>query len=186
MTALAGSSAQLDVPPSFNDGAIVDSGGGSPAMAQLLVRNVDEETVAWLKARAAAQGHIDRPQADFTARGAEKLASARALGADEALDHDAEDVAARTRYLTAKKGVEVVFEHVGGHRVTECDGAVAVTIGVPTGVGGSTDGGICDWLGAYSFGIPAGFNWTLFSLMITRSFKLSLQYSSDYFLKYSA
>ena len=26
-------------------------------MAQLLVRNVDEETVAWLKARAAAHGH---------------------------------------------------------------------------------------------------------------------------------
>jgi plasmid stability protein len=29
---------------------------GGAAMAQLLVRNVDEETVAWLKARAAAHG----------------------------------------------------------------------------------------------------------------------------------
>ncbi len=49
-----------------------------------------------------------------TARGAEKLARARALGADETIDHEADDVAARVRALTAKKGVEVVFEHVGG------------------------------------------------------------------------
>jgi len=49
-----------------------------------------------------------------TARGAAKLERARALGADEVLDHEAEDVAARVRALTARKGVEVVFEHVGG------------------------------------------------------------------------
>jgi NADPH:quinone reductase-like Zn-dependent oxidoreductase len=49
-----------------------------------------------------------------TARGDAKLERARALGADEVLDHEAEDVAAGVRALTAKKGVEVVFEHVGG------------------------------------------------------------------------
>ncbi|HTR98016.1 MAG TPA: zinc-binding dehydrogenase [Candidatus Acidoferrales bacterium] len=39
---------------------------------------------------------------------------ARALGALEVIDHAHEDVAARVRALTQRKGVEVVFEHVGG------------------------------------------------------------------------
>ena len=38
----------------------------------------------------------------------------RALGAHEVIDHAREDVAARVRELTGRKGVEVVFEHVGG------------------------------------------------------------------------
>jgi NADPH:quinone reductase-like Zn-dependent oxidoreductase len=49
-----------------------------------------------------------------TARGAERLERVRALGAHEVVDHAAEDVGARVRELTGKKGVEVVFEHVGG------------------------------------------------------------------------
>jgi NADPH:quinone reductase-like Zn-dependent oxidoreductase len=49
-----------------------------------------------------------------TAGGPAKLERLRALGAHEAIDHAAEDVQARVRELTAKKGVEVVFEHVGG------------------------------------------------------------------------
>jgi len=43
-----------------------------------------------------------------------KLARARALGADETIDHAKEDVGRAARALTGKKGVEVVFEHVGG------------------------------------------------------------------------
>lgn len=43
-----------------------------------------------------------------------KLERARALGANEGIDHAREDLAARVRELTAKKGVEVVLEHVGG------------------------------------------------------------------------
>jgi NADPH:quinone reductase-like Zn-dependent oxidoreductase len=43
-----------------------------------------------------------------------KLDRARALGADETIDHSTQDVAAEARRLTGKKGVEVVFEHVGG------------------------------------------------------------------------
>ncbi|HVP71454.1 MAG TPA: zinc-binding dehydrogenase [Gemmatimonadaceae bacterium] len=67
-----------------------------------------------------------------------KLERAKALGAHETIDHAREDVAARVRELTAKKGVEVALEHVGG-RVFE--GAVAalarngrlVTCGATTG-----------------------------------------------------
>jgi len=49
-----------------------------------------------------------------TASGAAKLERARALGADETVDHASEDIAARVREITKRKGVEVVFEHVGG------------------------------------------------------------------------
>jgi NADPH:quinone reductase-like Zn-dependent oxidoreductase len=49
-----------------------------------------------------------------TVGGAAKLERAKALGADEVIDHAREDVAQRARALTGKKGVEVVVEHVGG------------------------------------------------------------------------
>ena len=49
-----------------------------------------------------------------TAGTAAKLERARGLGAHETIDHASEDVAARARALTGKKGVDVVFEHVGG------------------------------------------------------------------------
>src|SRR5207249_12056012 len=49
-----------------------------------------------------------------TAGSAAKLERMRALGAHEVVDHAREDLAARARELTAKKGVEVVFEHMGG------------------------------------------------------------------------
>lgn len=49
-----------------------------------------------------------------TAGGPAKLERARALGADETIDHAGEDIAARVREITKRKGVEVVFEHVGG------------------------------------------------------------------------
>lgn len=42
-----------------------------------------------------------------------KVEQARSLGADEVLDHHRDDVVAGVRRLTGKKGVEVVFEHVG-------------------------------------------------------------------------
>jgi NADPH:quinone reductase-like Zn-dependent oxidoreductase len=50
-----------------------------------------------------------------TAGSPAKLERARALGAQETIDHATEDIAARARALTGKKGVDVVFEHVGGH-----------------------------------------------------------------------
>lgn len=43
-----------------------------------------------------------------------KRAQALALGAHEVIDHSTEDVVARVRALTGKKGADVVVEHVGG------------------------------------------------------------------------
>src|SRR5262245_10597574 len=48
-----------------------------------------------------------------TAGTEEKLAKARALGADEVVNHRTGDVVAEVRRLTARKGAEVVVEHVG-------------------------------------------------------------------------
>lgn len=42
-----------------------------------------------------------------------KLAKARELGADEVVNHYQQDLAAEIRRLTGKRGVDVVFEHVG-------------------------------------------------------------------------
>lgn len=49
-----------------------------------------------------------------TAGGAEKLERARALGATHAIDYRQQDFVALTREATDGKGVEVVFDHVGG------------------------------------------------------------------------
>ena len=73
-----------------------------------------------------------------TAGSAAKLARARELGAHEVIDHTSEDIAARARALTHKKGVDVVAEHVGG-RVFEAGVAALakngrlVTCGATTG-----------------------------------------------------
>jgi NADPH:quinone reductase-like Zn-dependent oxidoreductase len=48
-----------------------------------------------------------------TAGGDEKLAKAKALGADYVVDHYRQDISAEVRALTGKRGVDVVFEHVG-------------------------------------------------------------------------
>lgn len=73
-----------------------------------------------------------------TASSRPKLDKARELGAHDVIDHATEDVAARARALTNKKGVDVVVEHVGG-RVFEAgvaalakDGRL-VTCGATTG-----------------------------------------------------
>ena len=64
-------------------------------MAQLLVRNVDEETVAWLKSRAAAHGR------SVEAEHREVLRAARAAGAPS----DFWDRAARLRAETAGRRI---------------------------------------------------------------------------------
>jgi NADPH:quinone reductase-like Zn-dependent oxidoreductase len=60
-----------------------------------------------------------------TAGSNERLERARELGAHEVIDHAREDVAARARALTGKKGVEVVIEHVGGAVFEKAVGALA-------------------------------------------------------------
>jgi NADPH:quinone reductase-like Zn-dependent oxidoreductase len=42
-----------------------------------------------------------------------KLAKAKALGADEVINYQREDVEARVKELTGGRGVDVVFEHIG-------------------------------------------------------------------------
>lgn len=49
-----------------------------------------------------------------TAGGAEKLAVARAHGADHLIDYREEDIRARVKELTAGRGADVVFDPVGG------------------------------------------------------------------------
>jgi NADPH:quinone reductase-like Zn-dependent oxidoreductase len=49
-----------------------------------------------------------------TASGAAKLERAKQLGAHQTIDHASEDLGARARQLTGGKGVDLVFEHVGG------------------------------------------------------------------------
>jgi NADPH:quinone reductase-like Zn-dependent oxidoreductase len=48
-----------------------------------------------------------------TAGGDDKLAKARELGADHAIDHYRQDISAEVKKITGKRGVDVVFEHVG-------------------------------------------------------------------------
>jgi NADPH:quinone reductase-like Zn-dependent oxidoreductase len=48
-----------------------------------------------------------------TAGGEAKLAKARALGADEVVDHYRDDLVACVRKWTGRKGVDIVIEHVG-------------------------------------------------------------------------
>lgn len=73
-----------------------------------------------------------------TAGGDEKIAQARALGADAAIDHYAQDLVAEVRKLTDNRGVDVVFEHVGQatwDRSVRClaRGGRLVTCGATTG-----------------------------------------------------
>jgi NADPH:quinone reductase-like Zn-dependent oxidoreductase len=48
-----------------------------------------------------------------TAGGKAKLAKAKELGADEVIDHYKQDIAGEVRRLTGRRGVDLVFEHVG-------------------------------------------------------------------------
>jgi NADPH:quinone reductase-like Zn-dependent oxidoreductase len=73
-----------------------------------------------------------------TARGADKCARARSLGADHVIDYAAEDFVARVRELTGKRGADVVVEHVGaatfeGSLRCLARGGRLVTCGATTG-----------------------------------------------------
>ncbi|MEW6296255.1 MAG: zinc-binding dehydrogenase [Thermodesulfobacteriota bacterium] len=66
------------------------------------------------------------------------LAKAKTLGADDTINHARQDIAEEVRKLTEKKGVEVVFEHVGPAVWDKCIAAMAktgrlVTCGATTG-----------------------------------------------------
>ncbi len=67
-----------------------------------------------------------------------KAPKARALGADEVVNHATEDVAKRVKALTGGRGVDVVFEHIGPAVWSQCVSVLAkggrlVTCGATTG-----------------------------------------------------
>ncbi len=79
-----------------------------------------------------------------TAGDERKLAKARELGADHTVDHYKQKIADEVRRITSKRGVDVVFEHVG--QATWPDsirslrpGGTLVTCGATTGYEGNID-----------------------------------------------
>jgi NADPH:quinone reductase-like Zn-dependent oxidoreductase len=79
-----------------------------------------------------------------TAGSAAKIEKARALGAEETIDHHRQDIAAEIRRLTNNRGVDVVIEHVGqatwGKSVRAlARGGRLVTCGATTGREGALD-----------------------------------------------
>ncbi len=67
-----------------------------------------------------------------------KLEKARALGADEVINHTRQSIAEEVRRITAKRGVDVIVEHVGAAVWEQCFESLAtygrlVTCGVTSG-----------------------------------------------------
>jgi NADPH:quinone reductase-like Zn-dependent oxidoreductase len=79
-----------------------------------------------------------------TAGNEEKLAKARALGADYGIDHYKQKISEEVRRITNKEGVDIVFEHVGAATWDESmkslkAAGTLVTCGATTGPGVSVD-----------------------------------------------
>jgi len=79
-----------------------------------------------------------------TAGSDEKLAKAKALGADELINHKTQKIASEVRRITAKRGVDVVFEHVGTATWDDSVASLApcgrlVTCGTTTGYDAKVD-----------------------------------------------
>jgi NADPH:quinone reductase-like Zn-dependent oxidoreductase len=72
------------------------------------------------------------------AGGDEKLEKARALGADEVVNHTRQSIAGEVRRITGKRGVDIVLDHVGAAVWEDCFQSLAtygrfVTCGVTAG-----------------------------------------------------
>ena len=68
----------------------------------------------------------------------EKMAKARELGADEVIDHYQQDIRKEVRRITGRRGVDIVFEHVGAATWEHSTASLAhhgrlVTCGATTG-----------------------------------------------------
>jgi NADPH:quinone reductase-like Zn-dependent oxidoreductase len=79
-----------------------------------------------------------------TAGSPAKFDKARALGADEMIQHGQQDIAEEVRRLTGRRGVDVVFEHVGQATWEQsvkslATGGRLVTCGATTGGAAQTD-----------------------------------------------
>lgn len=74
----------------------------------------------------------------------EKLQKAKELGADELINHRKQDIAAEVKQLTGRRGVDVVFEHVGQATwekslASLATGGRLVTCGATTGLEAKID-----------------------------------------------
>ena len=79
-----------------------------------------------------------------TAGDEHKLAKARELGADHTIDHYKQKIGDEVRRITNKRGVDIVFEHVGQATWKESlksmkHGGTLVTCGATTGYEGNLD-----------------------------------------------
>lgn len=79
-----------------------------------------------------------------TAGSDEKLAKARELGADAVINHSTQEISAEVKRLTDRRGVDVVFEHVGQATWDQSirsmtPGGRLVTCGATTGYVGNLD-----------------------------------------------
>jgi NADPH:quinone reductase-like Zn-dependent oxidoreductase len=79
-----------------------------------------------------------------TARSDEKLAKARQLGADHLINHKTQKIREEVRRITNKRGVDVVFEHVGTATWDDSFASLAlagrlVTCGTTTGYDAKVD-----------------------------------------------
>jgi NADPH:quinone reductase-like Zn-dependent oxidoreductase len=79
-----------------------------------------------------------------TAGGEAKMAKAQELGADHVIDHYRQDILAEVRRITGKRGVDVVFEHVGVATWSKSVASLApagrlITCGATTGFDAKVD-----------------------------------------------
>lgn len=79
-----------------------------------------------------------------TAGSDEKLKKAQELGADEVINHTSQDIAEEVRRLTGKRGVDIIFEHVGQAVWDQCIRSLApggrlITCGATSGFQCPTD-----------------------------------------------
>lgn len=74
----------------------------------------------------------------------EKLEKAKALGADEGINYQRQEIAQEVKRLTDRKGVDLIFEHVGGETWKQlipvlAPGGTLVTCGATSGPTAETD-----------------------------------------------
>lgn len=98
-----------------------------------------------------------------------KLAKARALGADEVIDYEAQDFLAEVKRLTGRRGVEVVFEHTGARTFEKSVAALAVggrlvTCGATTGFEAQIDLRVLFWRRISLLGSTMGSKGDLFAI----------------------
>jgi NADPH:quinone reductase-like Zn-dependent oxidoreductase len=120
---------------------------------EMLVRRAQLRNGEWVLVHAAGSGvgsaavqiaKLLGATVIATARGSAKLDAARALGADHVIDYSKQDFLDETKRLTGKRGVDVVFEHVGKDTwaksiLSLTAGGRLVTCGATTGFDAITD-----------------------------------------------